>query len=224
MVEKKLRSSVRGYNKEDVHTYIAVLDSSMKEKIIAYENNLIQAKKDAQKQDEEFMQALKGKDQRIEELISAKVASEKVAQEASQEIKELAGRINALELDIERKNAEISAITASKTELESQLNVLLQERDKIPEVLIKAEEKADSVIGQAEKKAETVVQSAKKDAEDILAQASKIAENRLESAEEKYKKVLAESDEFKRKVIISRQNLIAAMSAYKKALDEALAD
>ena len=37
-----------------------------------------------------------------------------------------------------------------------------------------------------------------------------------------YKKLIEESEDFKRKVIISRQNLIAAMSAYKKALDDAL--
>lgn len=213
MVEKKLKNSMFGYNKEDVHTYVENLDREMRAKIIMFENNLTAERSEAQEERENYERALKGKDARIDELISAKVASEKELSEARLSIEELNIQLARAKEQADDLNRQLEARAQRTADLLEKISVLEAERSRIPSALLIAEEKADEMVKSAKLKADT-----------IIADASALADKRMIDAENEYKKVVAESEDFRRKVIVSRQNLIAAMAAYKKALDDALSD
>lgn len=211
MVEKKLKSSIFGYNKEDVHTYVEDLDREMRAKIIMFENNLTSAQSEARQEREDYERTIRGKDARIDELISAKVASEKALTKAQLTIEELNLMLEKAKNEAQQLTLQLEARAARTADLLEKISVLEAERSRIPSALLIAEEKANEMLESAKLKADTIVSDA-----------SALADQRLLSAENEYKKVMAESEDFRRKVIVSRQNLIAAMSAYKKALDEAL--
>ena len=213
MVEKKLKSSVFGYNKEDVHSYVEDLDREMRAKIIMFEDNLSAARGEAQSERESYQRALKGKDDRIDELISAKVASEKALTEAKLTIEELEAQLTKAKEQIDELTTLQEARAARTAELLEKISTLEAERSRIPSALLVAQEKATEIIETAKKKADT-----------IIADADSLAGSRLVDAENEHRRIVAESEDFRRKVIVSRQNLIAAMAAYKKALDEALSD
>ncbi|MDP4118520.1 MAG: DivIVA domain-containing protein [Bacillota bacterium] len=213
MVEKKLKTAFRGYSKKDVHDYVAELDSEMKAKIALLERATDEAKSEIVNLEGEYARALEGKDNRIEELISAKVASDKVAEQAQSKIEELTRKLNEINDTGIKLRDEISELRTAKAELYEKISALEEERSKIPSALIAAEEKAGIMIEDAKKRADI-----------ILSDVGDLTKSKITNAEENYKKIMAESDNFRRKVIISRQNLIAAMTAYKKALDDVLSD
>ncbi len=213
MVEKKLKSSMFGYKKEDVHTYVEDLDREMRAKIIMFENNLTAERNEAQEERENYERAIRGKDARIDELISAKVASEKLLTEAKLTIEELNIQLSRAKEEAEQLNAQLEARAKRTADLLEKISVLEEERSRIPSALLIAEEKANEMVESAKLKADT-----------IIADAAALADQRKLSAENEYKKIVAESESFRRKVIVSRQNLIAAMAAYKKALDDALSE
>ena len=213
MVEKKLKSSMFGYNKEDVHSYVENLDREMRAKIIMFENNLSAAQTEVQEERENYQRVLDSKDARIDELISAKVASEKALAEANLTIEELNIQLANAKQQAEELNSQLEARARRTAELLEKLSVLEEERSKIPSALLIAEEKANEMVKNAKLKADT-----------IIADASSLADQRMVEAQNEYRKIVADSEDFRRKVIVSRQNLIAAMAAYKKALDDALSD
>ncbi len=213
MVEKKLKNSVFGYNKEDVHSYVEDLDREMKAKIIMFEDNLTSARSEARAERESYERALQGKDSRIDELVSAKVASEKALKEAELTIKELTLKLNSEAEHSAALSAQIAENAKRTSELLEKISQLEAERSRIPSALLIAEEKANDMLAQAKQKADV-----------IISDASALANQRMVGAENEYRKLVAENEDFRRKVIVSRQNLIAAMAAYKKALDDALAD
>lgn len=213
MVEKKLKNSMFGYNKEDVHSYVEDLDREMRAKIIMFENNITAERNEAREERESYERALKGKDARIDELISAKVASEKALSEAKLTIEELNIQLLKAKEQADELNSQLEARAQRTADLLEKISVLEAERSRIPSALLIAEEKASEMVENAKLKADT-----------IIADASALADQRIVSAENEYRKILAESEDFRRKVIVSRQNLIAAMAAYKKALDDALSD
>ena len=213
MVEKKLNNAFRGYKKADVHAYFEELDKEMKTKIAMYEQCLSNSMKEATEKSAEYERALMGKDSRIDELISAKVSCEKTLGDAQHTIEELTQKLNNALGDVETLKATLNSEQEQKELLNEKIRELEVERGLISTTLLKAEERADELVSSARKKADL-----------ILDDASKLAGDKLQVAEDEYKKLVKSSDDFKRKVIISRQNLIAAMEAYKKALDDALAD
>ena len=213
MVEKKLKSSMFGYRKEDVHSYVENLDREMRAKIIMFEDNLTAERNEAQEERENYERTLKSKDARIDELISAKVASEKALTEANLTIEELNIQLVKAKEEAEALNKQLDARALRTAELLEKISVLEAERSRIPSALLIAEEKANEMVENAKLKADT-----------IISDASALADQRLLAAENVHRKIIAESEDFRRKVIVSRQNLIAAMTAYKKALDDALSD
>ena len=211
MVERKLKNSFIGYKKEDVHAYVAELDREMKAKIAMFEENLEAAAKEAEAINENHARALKGKEQRIDELVSARATSDRELEEARIVSDDLTRKLNHANEEIARQLKELEALKLKNAELLERVSHLEEERDLIPAVLINAETKAEEVLNKAKKKADEVIN-----------EAAALADKKVLTAENERKKIEAESEEFRRKVIVSRQNLIAAMSAYKKALDDAL--
>ncbi len=213
MVEKKLNISFRGYKKEDVHAYFEELDKEMKTKITMYEQYLSNSMKEATETRSEYERALVGKDSRIDELISEKVAIDKRLEEASVKIEELTQKLNDSHNETQRLTGALAAEKEQIALLNEKIQEFESERGRISAALLVAEKRADELLDSARQKADL-----------ILDDASSLAGKKLQEAEAEYQKLLKDSDDFKRKVIVSRQNLIAAMAAYKKALDDALAD
>ncbi len=211
MVEQRLKHSFRGYNKSDVHAYVAKLDNDMKVKIALYEDRLTETKKEMEELENSYNRSLEGKDLRIEELISAKVSFEKACEESAGNASELSENLAEAQNKLKILEKENAALKEENMGLLSKISVLEAERSSIPSALIAAEEKAKSVINGAQKRAD-----------DIISGAVRLSDDKIAAAENEYKKLVAQSEDFKRKVIVSRQNLIAAMQAYKEALDEAL--
>ncbi len=149
MAEKKFRTAMNGYNKEDVHHYIEELAMEAEQKLLqreeqvkTLEHELAKAKSEITTYQSETAQVKQDFSSQLEEL---KKQMAVLREEKDQMKQENAALLSQQDLQVEA-NAEAERIMKENQRLQSRVHMLEEERDKIPAALIVAQQQADEII------------------------------------------------------------------------------
>lgn len=151
MVEKKFRTAINGYNKEDVYKYVDKLALDAEQKLREQEAYMKKTEQELAKIREEY-ESVKAecaqKDAEVtelrEKLAEAERLNAELRQNAEQMAEELREKTNETQVP-EQLNEE-------KRQLEERIHMLEAERDKIPAALIVAQRQADEIIRASQEK------------------------------------------------------------------------
>lgn len=151
MVEKKFRTAINGYNKDDVYKYVDKLALDAEQKLREQEAYMKKTEQELAKIRGEYESvkaecAQKGAeaDELREKLAEAERLNAELRQEAEQLAEELREKPD--------ENQAAEQLNEEKRQLEERVHMLEAERDKIPAALIVAQRQADEIIRASQEK------------------------------------------------------------------------
>ena len=151
MAEKKFRTAMNGYNKDDVHHYIEELAVEAEQKLLQKEEHIKKMEHELAKIRNEIMQYKSDAEQAHKESDELRETLDKTQSEIGGLQQELA----RMTVEAQEKTDELQAaeqLNEENQRLQARVQQLEEERDKIPAALIVAQRQADEIIQASKEK------------------------------------------------------------------------
>ena len=151
MAEKKFRTAMNGYNKDDVHHYIEELVVEAEQKLLQKEEHIKKMEHELAKIRNEIMQYKNDAEQAHKESDELRETLDKTQSEIGGLQQELA----RMTVEAQEKTDELQAaeqLNEENQRLQARVQQLEEERDKIPAALIVAQRQADEIIQASKEK------------------------------------------------------------------------
>lgn len=151
MAEKKFRTAMNGYNKDDVHHYIEELAVEAEQKLLQKEEHIKKMEHELAKIRNEIMQYKNDAEQAHKESDELRETLDKTQSEIGGLQQELA----RMTVEAQEKTDELQAaeqLNEENQRLQARVQQLEEERDKIPAALIVAQRQADEIIQASKEK------------------------------------------------------------------------
>lgn len=151
MVEKKFRTAINGYNKDDVYKYVDKLAVDAEQKLREQEVYMKKTEQELAKIRGEYESAKAECAQKNAEVADLREKLEEAERQNAQ-LQEKAAQLAEELRDKPDENQALEQLNEDKRQLEERVHMLEAERDKIPAALIVAQRQADEIIRASQEK------------------------------------------------------------------------
>lgn len=151
MVEKKFRTAINGYNKDDVYKYVDKLALDAEQKLREQEEYMKKTEQELAKIRGDYESAKAECAQKNAEVADLREKLEEAERQNAQ-LQEKAAQLAEELQDKPDENQVLEQLNEEKRQLEERIHMLEAERDKIPAALIVAQRQADEIIRASQEK------------------------------------------------------------------------